>query len=62
MKAKVDQSLCAGGQGCANTCPEVFRMEGEKAFVHVDQVPKESEEKCKSASDACPTSAISVEE
>ena len=61
MKAKVDQNLCAGGQGCVNTCPEVFKMEGEKSTVIVDQVFKDAEDKCKKASDACPTGAISVE-
>ncbi|MBF0233607.1 MAG: ferredoxin [Desulfamplus sp.] len=61
MKAKVDQSLCAGGQGCVNTCPQVFKMEGEKSTVYVDTVPEDAKEKCKSASDACPTAAITVE-
>ena len=62
MKAKVDQNACVGSQDCVNTCPEVFKMEGEKAAVQVDQVPKDAEEKCKSASDACPAAAIRIEE
>jgi len=61
MKAKVNQDACVGSQDCVNTCPEVFKMEGEKAAVILDEVPKELEAKCKSASDACPAAAITIE-
>lgn len=62
MKAKVDQNLCVGSQDCVNTCPEVFKMEGDKSHVHVDVVPKEAEDKCRSAKDGCPASAIEINE
>jgi ferredoxin len=62
MKAKVDQNACVGSQDCVNACPEVFKMEGEKAAVHVEQVPKEAEDKCQTAAGACPAAAISIEE
>jgi ferredoxin len=61
MKANVDQSLCVGSQDCVNNCPQVFKMDGEKAIVHVDQVPKEFEDKCRLAADSCPAAAISIE-
>lgn len=61
MKAKVDQEACVGSQECVETCPEVFRMEGEKSHVYVDEVPKEAEGKCQSAKDGCPAAAISIE-
>ncbi|MBU0467922.1 MAG: ferredoxin [Candidatus Omnitrophica bacterium] len=61
MKAKVNSELCVGSQDCVNTCPEVFKMDGEKVVVIGAEVPKEAEEKCKSASDACPAAAITIE-
>ena len=61
MKAKVDQDACVGSQDCVNACPEVFKMEGGKAAVHVTEVPKGLEDKCKTAADACPAAAITVE-
>jgi ferredoxin len=61
MKAKVDQDLCVGSQDCVNACPEVFKMQGEKAVVYVEQVPKEAQDKCRTAADGCPAGAISLE-
>ena len=61
MKAKVNADICVGSQDCVNACPEVFKMEGEKAVVHVEEVPKEAEDKCRTASDACPAAAITIE-
>lgn len=61
MKAKVDQDICVGSQDCVNACPEVFKMEGEKAVVYVEEVPKEAEGKCREAADACPAAAITIE-
>jgi len=61
MKAKVDQNACVGSQDCVDTCPEVFKMEGDKATVHVAEVPAGLEDKCKSAADACPAAAITIE-
>lgn len=61
MKVKLDKDLCVGSQDCVNTCPEVFKMEGDKAVVVTAEVPKEIEDKCKMAADACPAAAISIE-
>ena len=61
MKVNVDQNICIGSQDCVNACPEVFKMEGEKAVAHVAEVPKGAEDKCRTASDACPAGAISIE-
>ncbi|MBF0484390.1 MAG: ferredoxin [Candidatus Omnitrophica bacterium] len=61
MKAKIDKNLCVGSQDCISACPEVFKMEGEKAAVQIDQVPKEAEDKCRTARDGCPAGAISIE-
>jgi ferredoxin len=60
MKARVDAELCTGCGICVDTCPEVFKLEGETAEVHANPVPSEAEESCQQASDECPTEAISL--
>lgn len=62
MKAKVDQDLCIGCTLCAQTSPEVFRMEEDKAIAYIATVPKEVESRCKQAAAECPTTAITIEE
>lgn len=62
MKAKVDAELCIGCSLCADTCPEVFRMEEDKAVVFVNVVPAEAFELCRRAADECPVTAIEIVE
>jgi ferredoxin len=62
MKATVDQDTCIGCTLCPQICPEVFKMEGDKAVVYVDPVPKEVEDTCKDAASQCPVNAITVTE
>ena len=62
MKAKVDKDLCCGCGPCEETCPEVFKVDGDIAVVLVDVVPPSAEESCKKAQENCPTEAISIEE
>jgi ferredoxin len=61
MRVKVDQDACVGSEDCVNACPEIFKMEGEKAVAYVTDVPKNVEEKCKTAADSCPAAAITFE-
>lgn len=60
MKARVDPEICIGCTLCTSTCPEVFRMEGDKAVAFVTVVPKEAEENCRKAADECPVTAIII--
>jgi len=60
MKAHVTDA-CIGCTLCTQVCPEVFKMEGEKAVVYTDPVPANSQEACKQAADSCPTTAIEIE-
>ncbi len=60
MKVRVDADLCIGCGLCESTCPEVYKMEGDKAVVIVAVVPKGAEETCKKAAEECPVTAIIV--
>jgi len=60
MKAKVDPDICIGCGLCVTTCPEVYRMEDDKAVVCVAVVPKGAEETCQKAADECPVTAITI--
>lgn len=61
MKARVDPEICIGCGLCPSLCPEVFRMESDKAVVYVSVVPKEVEGTCKRAAEECPVTAIIIE-
>ena len=60
MKAKVEPDICIGCGLCVQTCPEVFRMEADKAVAHVETVPKGVEVACRQAADDCPVTAIII--
>jgi ferredoxin len=62
MRAIVDPEKCIGCALCVQICPQVFRMNDDKAEVHLDPVPAELVNKCAQAADEqCPVSAISIE-
>lgn len=61
MKARVDPEICIGCALCTQTCPQVFKMEADKAAVYVSLVPKDVEAVCKQAADECPVTAIIIE-
>ena len=60
LKAKIDADTCISCGLCVSECPEVYRMEGDKAVVYVDVVPKAAEESCQKGSDDCPVTAITI--
>jgi len=61
MKASVDKDTCIGCGLCANDCPEVFEMQGDKAVAKVSNVPADKEDACKTAAANCPVQAIKCE-
>lgn len=61
MKERVDPDICIGCTLCTQSCPDVFRMEGDKAVAYVAVVPKAVEAACKQAADECPVAAIIIE-
>lgn len=62
MKAKVTEDCISCGL-CVESVPEVFQF-GDDGLAHaiVDTVPEKLEDKTKEAANACPTSAIIIEE
>lgn len=61
MKARVDPDICIGCTLCVETCPQVFRMEADKAVAYVSIVPGGIEDICRQAADECPVDAIIIE-
>lgn len=60
MKAKVDPDICIGCTLCVQTCPDVFKMDGDKAVAHAAIVPSAAEKACIQAADECPVAAITI--
>ncbi len=61
MKAIVDKDLCIGCGLCPGICPEVFKMEDDKAIVYTNPVPENAIETCNEAKEQCPSEAIRTE-
>ena len=58
MNAFVDPELCIGCTQCAGLCPAVFRM----AVAEPGPIPPEEVPQAVDAANACPVSAIRIEE
>ena len=61
MKAFVDQSGCIGCGLCADTCPEVFRMNDEGLAEAYADVTDATRDTAQEARDSCHVSVITVE-
>lgn len=62
MTTIVDPEKCIGCTLCAQICPEVFKMEQDKAAAYTNPVPENLMELAKQAADQCPVDAITIED
>lgn len=62
MKVAIDKELCTGCGLCADSCPDVFELNGDVANVKSEVVPEGAEECVHQAAEDCPASAIKIEE
>ena len=63
MHLRIDVDACQGHSRCAMTYPEIFDVDDDaKAFVLVDNIPPEWEDKALLAIANCPERAISIDE
>lgn len=60
MKAKVDVEACIGCGACVDICPDVFKMEGDKAISSDQELSEETVKCAREAGDTCPVDAIAV--
>ena len=59
MKVTVDPNRCEGHARCWDICPEVFALDDEgHAYVTVEEVPAELEDRAGEAAANCPERAI----
>jgi len=58
MKAMVERENCIGCGLCEQTCPEVFKMDGDAATAITGDVPAAAEETCRQAAQDCPVACI----
>ena len=63
MKVTVNKDACIGCGACTATCPAVFDFDDAEghAVVKTPEVSDDNKNDVVSASEGCPTSAISVE-
>lgn len=61
IRVIIDKEKCIGCTLCVQACPEAFKMEGDKAVVHMNPVPQEAEDACRDAVQQCPVEAITIQ-
>ncbi|MBF0343479.1 MAG: ferredoxin [Nitrospirae bacterium] len=55
---EVDQDLCTGCETCVSLSPDVFEMQGDKAFAYGADKADSLKDQIQEAIDTCPVEAI----
>lgn len=58
VKVTIEPDLCIGCEVCVDTCPDVYKMDDDKAIVIVETVPEDKIDDCTEAIETCPVDAI----
>ena len=61
-KASINKNACIGCGICANTYPQAFEMQGQKAVLVESDPSSLDKDKIEEAVDACPVNAIEYQE
>ena len=63
LRVVIDKPACCGYGLCAEICPEVYKLDAN-GIVYLDDaiVPEGLEDKAREGAEACPQSALAVEE
>ena len=63
LKVVIDKAACCGYGVCAEICPQIYKLDAI-GIVYVDDeiVPQGLEELAREGAEACPQSALAIEE
>jgi ferredoxin len=60
MKVEIDQEGCIGNGNCESVCSEVFKVEGGKGRVKVNEIAGDRRAEILQAAQDCPVQVITV--
>lgn len=61
MHAEIDREGCIGCGICADTCPEVFRMDDDNKAEAYAAITPDTMDTANEAAESCPVSVITIE-
>ena len=62
MKVSVNELTCEAHGECVRECTDVFKLKDDILEIQYDEIPSEHQEAVKSAVNACPRQALTLED